>query len=345
VKVRYAALGVALSVAGLGLTGCGNGTDPTGASAEKIDVQQSAAWMEDVDALQYTFSIAGEPAAVKAFAATGEDDGKISADDEKYLDLLTSAKIIVVGEPNNQDSLASVVIQLDGADLISKVTGKDDLYLKADADKLPPALGSELEKSGASLTQVAGMLDMFAPGSGDVLRNKWVHLNLSDVYDATGQTRPTPDAAMQAKGQKLIEDLLAKVVVTPDAADPAHRVATVKGEDLKAAVKGLYSLGSQAMGTGAGSAPSLEEFQKALDDAKFPAETKVDLYFDGEKLIKVGVDVTQFDPETAALKQPVSVEISFAEAAPVTAPTDAKNLDLTKLMDNFKSMLGDKLKG
>jgi hypothetical protein len=341
VKVRYAAAGVALSVAVLGLTGCGNGTEEAGApAAEKIDVKQSAAWMEEADALQYTIGVTGDPAAIKAFAEAGAEDGKISADEQKYLDLLTSVKIIAVGS-QDEKAPGSVVVQLDGDDLISVVTSKDDLYLKADADKLPASLGTELEKSGASLTQLAGMLDMFAPGAGDVLRNKWIHLDLAEVYKATGQPRPTPDAAAQAKGQKVIEDLLAKVVVTPDPADPAHQVATVKGADLKATVKELYTLGSAY----AGSAAPLAEMEKAVDKAKFPAETKVDLYLDGEKLTKVGLDVTQFDAETAALKQPVNVEISFAEAAPVTVPTGAKDLDLSKLMENFKSMLGGQLEG
>jgi hypothetical protein len=334
-------VGVALSVAGFGLTGCGNGDEQAGAPAEKIDVTQSAAWMEDADALQSTFTVTGDPAAIKAFAEAGAEDGKISPDEQKYVDLLTSAKIIAVGSSHDAAALGSVVVQLDGADVISAVTSKDDLYLKTDPGKLPASLDKELEKSGAGVTQLAGMLDMFAPGAGDVLRNKWVHLDLADVYKATGQPRPTADAATQAKAQKIIQDLLAKVVVAPDAADPAHRVATVKGTDLKAAVKQLSSLGAGL----AGSAAPLAEMEKAVDAAKFPAETKVDLYLDGEKLTKVGVDVTQFDTETAALKQPVNVEISFAEAAPVTAPTGAKDLDLSKLMENFKSMLGGQLNG
>jgi hypothetical protein len=347
VKVRYAAAGVTLALAGLGLTGCGDSTaessDP--AKPEKIDVQQSAAWLEKAEAVKFTFGLSGDVAALQQL---GDDSGeKLTKDEEDVLELLTSAKIVVVGSAKaagDPTSLGSVAVQFDGQDMLSAVLNQDDLYLKADLEQLPASLSQQLEKAGTGdPTQLAGMADMFAPGAGDVLRNKWVHLDLADVYELSGQPKPkaSPDAATQAKAQKVLQDLLAKVTITEDSADAAHKVATVKGADLKTAVEKLYTIGADVAGTAA----ATKDFKKELDKADLPAETKVDLYFNGDKLVKVGVDIMQFDKTKAASGQPVNLEIEFAEAKPVTAPAGAKDLDLGKAVANFKKMRGGALDG
>lgn len=344
-KVRYAAAGVALSLAGLGLTGCGDSAPSSEATKpEKIDVQQSAAWLESAAAVRTTLGLSGDVAALKKLAeAKGE---KVSKEDEAAMELLTSAKIVVVSSAkaqNDPSALSSVAVQVGGQDLVSAVLSQKDAYLKIDPEQLPASLDAQVKKSGGDVTQIAGMIDMFAPGAGDVLRNKWVHIDLAAVYELAGQPEPTPDAAAQAKAQKVLEDLLAKVTVVDGSAD-GHKVATVKGEDLKVAVGELVSIGSDVAGEGA-SPEQLKDLKKELDEAELPAETKVDLYLDGDKLVKVGVDLMQFDKENTTAGQPLNLEIGFEEAQPVTAPADAKDVDLSKALENLKGMMGGSLNG
>src|SRR3954454_18622246 len=174
-------MAASLMVVGLGLTGCGKAEQ----AMEKVDAKQAAAWIDDADAVQVTASLDADPAALKAFADTHPD---VTAEDHAAVELLADAKVIAVGSTDDAAGLGSVTVQLGGKDAVSVVGGGDDLYLKIDPSALPPSMASSM---GGDPTQLAGMLDLFSPGAGDALRNKWVHIDADQLAALAGDKAPS----------------------------------------------------------------------------------------------------------------------------------------------------------
>lgn len=336
VKMRLMAAGAALCLVGLGLTACGGGddtaTDTTeGSSAESIDVKAASAWLDEADAVTYTITVALDQAAVDALnAQEKKKSDRLSAE---AVDMINDATVVVTASTKDEAAASAISVQFGGASVIDVVADQKTLYLKVDGSSLPQMLDDELQKSGADLTQAAAMLDMFAPGAGDVLRNKWVSIDLEQIQELSGATPTvTPDAGTAQEAQKIVKGLLDKVTVAEDSSDPTHRTATIKGADLKEVIGELSALGAQA---GADSIPQTKE----LENAELPDEITVDLYFDGDQVNKVGIDLMQF-ADDPSVTEGAELLIAFAEGTPVAAPSDAKKIDLSKIADSMKGMMG-----
>jgi hypothetical protein len=331
VKTRSGVVAALLMVVGLGLSGCGKAEQ----AMEKLDAKQAAAWIDEAGAVQVTVSLDADPAALKAFA---DSDPAFTAEDQEAVELLSDAKIIAVGNTDDAAGLGSVTVQLGGKDALSVVGGGDDLYLKIDASALPKSTTSSL---GADPTQLAGMLDLFAPGAGDALRNKWVHIDADQLAALAGEGSPsakqTPDAKTVEQMTDALKDLLSKATIVDDPNDPTHKVVTVKSADIEAAMTKFHSLDKGGMA-------SKYLLEDKVDTTDLPETITVDAYVTDGDLTRLSIDLTQFDKADKAAG-PVRLDLAFAEAAPVVAPTGAKDLDITKLARGLLGQFSEKLGG
>jgi hypothetical protein len=334
VKTRFAAASAALVLAALGLTGCGDAQQ----AKEKVDLKQSAAWLKDAEAVQYTISAPIDAATLKKL---NEDESEDPAPQE-VLDLVGKVSVVVTGSPKDKSAPAAISVRVGSADLVSVVVTQKDLYAKLDAAQIPASLTDQLKKKGANLTQVAGMLDMVAPGAGDLLRNKWVHIKTDQLKDAgsLASAVPSPDAVSMEKVNQAFESLLSKAAIVQDEKDPSHSVATVQGDDVRATLKTV--LDEQAKAQGGDESGPTGKLRKKLegDGVNGVKEVKIDLYTTDGDLQRVRVDIAQFAPADDPAPGPLPVEVAFSKAKPVVAPSDAKDVDLSKIEDNMKGMMG-----
>lgn len=329
-KTRFAAIAAVLAVTGLGLTGCGQAQQ----AIEKVDVKQAAAWIDEADAVQVTMSIDADLSALKALARR---DPSVTPQDETSLELLADAKVVAVASTKGEAGLGSLVVLLKGKDVVNVVAGSDDLYFKIDAPALPASLTSHL----GDLAQLSTLLDLFAPGAGDALRNTWVHVESDQVKELVGDhargTELTPDATTAQEVSGALKELLAKATIVQDPTDPSHKVVTIKSSDLKDTVTTLRAIDRSGV-------VSRYLARGKIPGEDVPDEISADVYVEDGDLRRLSIELNQFgkaDESTA----PVRLDLAFAEASPVVAPSGAKDLDLSVPAQGLLGQFSEKLGG
>jgi hypothetical protein len=304
---------VALLAASTVVSGCGQAEQVM----RKLDVKSAAAWIEDAPAVRATISLDAQPDALAALVREhGGDSGvtKRLLDDPALLQAVANARVVVVGAPGGT-ALTAATVQVGETDLAELVLGGRDVLARIDAARLAAYLPGGGPLAGKDPAGLALLLDLAAPGTGDVVRGRWV---AADTQAAAQWAGPRLGAVLVGGEQAMpavaraFETVVRRATIREDPADPAHTTMTITGDDLRAV------LGSKA-------------------PAKLPATLTFDAYTTDGRLDRLSVDLGQFADGAKATGSggpgagPVRLTVRLEQAQPVRAPSGPRRLDLAGL--------------
>ena len=322
--LRRAFLAVAVAVAVL--TGCG--------AAEKLSPRMAVKDAANTTANQkegsYTLSIVGSEADVNSLLNEG---APLSEEDRQGLDLLRNGHITL---SRGVDTFALDIKagDLDHAFELRYIDKK--LFARADVAglaKLLAASPDEINQTISGLASQEGFGFLSAAVAG-----KWISADLSALGGLVPKkANETTDyqAVKDAIGKALSEDVAIKKLDGDDAGD--HYLATV------ASLRNFYAQVGPVLGQYmAKFLPSSDQLPPASAVPDKPAN--LDVWVKSGRVSRLELDMGQFAPTPPPGRVALRLDID-REAATVTAPSDAVNVDLAGLLGKLLNQFGGLLQG
>ncbi|WP_143686975.1 hypothetical protein [Streptomyces sp. TLI_171] len=228
------------------------------------------------------------------------------------------------------------------------VDGK--MYVKADVRGIAGLMGEDTSK----IDEAMSALPPEAAPIKDVVDGKWLALDMKKFEELTGgsakakgkdigrgavpEAMPSIDPSAIREFTKSLKDALADNVTLEDKGKSGDadliRVSAPARPLVKAMTKSVESLTASIPGYPA--LPSGEDDLKDVPDRNFSA----DVLIKNGKAQAVTFDLAQFDDKLdPSVHFPIRLAFSN-DAAPLTAPAGASELDLTKFQEAFAAMAG-----
>ncbi len=318
---RRVFLSIATAVAVVALAGC--------SAAEKLSpqlaVKEAAKSTTNQKEGSYTLSIAGSEADVNALLNEG---APLSDEDRQGLTLLRNGHITVT-RGTDKYALDIKVGDLDHAVELRSVDKK--LFVRADVAGLAKLLSASPDEINAAVSGLASQ-----PGLGFLsaaVAGKWISADLGGLFDK----KPVTDwkAIKDAIGKALSDDVAIKKLQGDDAGD--HYLATVSS--LRTFYAKVAPVLSQSM---TNFLPSGDRLPPASAVPDKPAN--LDVWVKSGRVSRLELDLGQFAPAPPPGRVALRLDID-REAATVTAPADAVNVDLAGLLGKLLNQFGGLLQG
>jgi len=323
-SLRRALLSVAVAVAVL--TSC--------SAAEKLSpqlaVKQAAKATSNQKEGSYTLSIVGSEADVNALMNEG---APLSDEDRQGLNLLRNGHITLSRAPD-KFALDIKAGDLDHAFELRYIDKK--LFARADVAGLAKLMSESPEELNRVVSQVAtqegfGFLSAAVQG-------KWISADFAALGGLLGKkTTETTDynGLKEAVGKALSDDVAIKKLKGDDAGD--HYLATV------ASLRTFYSKVAPVMSQYMTKfLPSSDQLPPASAVPDKPAN--LDVWVKSGRVSRLELDMGQFAPTPPPGRVTLRLDID-RDAATVTAPSDAVNVDLAGLLGKVFSQFGGLLSG
>jgi len=317
---------VGLAVAVVALAGC--------SAAEKLSPQMAVKEAANTTSHQkegsFTLSLVGSEADVNALMNEG---APLSAEDREGLDILRNGHITLSTGPD-KFALDVKAGNVDHAFELRYIDKK--LFARADVAGLAKLMSESPEELNRVVSQVAtqegfGFLSAAVQG-------KWISADFAALGGLLGKkTTETTDynGLKDAVGKALSEDVAIKKLKGDDAGD--HYLATV------ASLRTFYSKVAPVMSQYMTKfLPSSDQLPPASAVPDKPAN--LELWVKSGRVSRLELDMGQFAPTPPPGRVALRLDID-RDAATVTAPSDAVNVDLAGLLGKVFSQFGGLLSG